>query len=905
YKLTGAAINSVYIKYDQDVGSANSPDNSFAIKYTVSDKATASNGEIFTSTNIEADGVYNISLLSVTDPISVDTSNGVSVNNIVYDDGASTVTINEVGSFSFDVDVTSTDTDGSENFTRFVIEGVQRGITVDDEYATMAISGTKNIWFLDIPSQVIDASGSSYTVNFKVNDSLKYFDASSLVKITAYAHDSGAKANDIQTDDMTITFINNLHTGGGSGTLETIDVDMIVHSVTVKEDTQFSLYTDNTNRIIEIIGDGQGGNADNNIAPTELVTYSLAFSNLQNVTFDRSDAFTDGKVNSYNGIHLITVTAKQEDIQETINDVLSQIKMIPNKDYNENNAGAKLSFDVNLTAYIGDGWARDTTADKPFAVDVVPVTDDITSSAAQTHVKENGDAVGSAQEDGTTTVKITFDTVDDPHYAIVQGAEDATAASTVAITHKSGIYGTLVWSGGSHTFDASNKVANVDIANLNDGSLKFTPTKDASGGVTFTYTVFAKETGADNISETSKDFTISVAPVADGLELLDLKGHGNEDDFIQIFADKTNGTPLSGVAQIDNDGSEKVTSMFIDDVPEGFLLYIGDSHQSMATKGSKTGTVNIDGTDYDTYNWTINIANGIPKVWIKAPQNWSSTTDVDLRLDTLVKDGNSTTMVSKDFKVTVDSVADGFSSVTHNNTVQAASADVAINLNANAIDLDGSESGILTLTGFGVGATFKQDGVDIMANVVYDNGSDTYTISDIDLATDKLNKLTFQKDGLHNQNIDYTFKTAEADDPAKISDEKSGSFRATTDNIITDITADGTVGQDDRLVLGGATIDFSAITSSSIEKLDLTQNGDTNITNVKLQDVIDMTDTANELLIIADDANDSVTLVSENGNNWSKDSDITTNGQNFEVYINSGDSSLSLKISEDATVTIA
>jgi hypothetical protein len=903
YKLDNNAIDKIYIKYNQDVGSSNTNDDSFGIKYTVSDEATASNGDVFTSTNEEASGVYNISLLSVTDAISVDTSalnDIISTDDILYDDTASTVTINEVGTFSFDVDVTSDDTDNSENFTRIVIENVQRGITIDDTYATMAISGgDTNIWFLDIPTQELTGGTSSYSVNFKVNQSLQHYAETSIVKITAYAKDTGSASSDIQDATKNIEFINNLHVDGGPGATSTIDVDMNIHDITVTEDTQFAL-----DGIIETL---LPSNATNDaIANDASVTYTLAFSNLTNVSFDKAnDSYTDVQVNSYGGEHYITITAQKSAIQGAVNTVLSNIKMIADENYNINNKGAKgeLSFGVKLTAYVGDGWARDTTDVKTLDVDVVPVTDSITSNVAQTHVDEDDGAVGSAKEDGTTTINITFDTVDAPAYAIVQDAEDASAASTVAITHKSGIYGTLVWSGGSHTFDASSKVANVNIEDLNDDSLKFTPTEDASGNVKFTYTVFAKETGADNISETSKDFTISVAPVADGLLLPELKGEGDEDEFIQIFANYSALTSLKDAEQIDDDGSESISSMFIDGVPDGFLLYIGDSHQTMATKGSKTGTATIDGKDFDTYNWTINISGGIPKVWLKAPQNWSSTTEVDLKLDTVVKDGSSTTTVSKDFTVTVNSVADGFSSLTHNDTVQTASADVDINLNAQAIDLDGSETGILTLSGFGAGdVIFKQDGNDISANVVYDNagGVDTYTISNIDLSTDKLNKLTFQKGGLQGVDIDYTFKTVEGDDNEE-SAEFTGTFKVTTDNIITDITTNGTDGQDDRLVLGGATIDFSTITSNSIEKIDLT-TGDRAITNVTLDDVLDMTDTANNLLIITDDANDSVTLVSENGNTWTKDSDITTNGQNYEVYKNSGDSTLTLTISEEADV---
>jgi len=906
YKLTGDAITSVYIQYSTDIGSSNTSDSSFGIKYTVSDSATASNGDVFTSTNEETSSVYNISLLSVTDAISVDTSAGTtaSTGTIAYNDSdtsltndIASVTIDTVGTFSLDVDVTSTDTDNSENFTRIVIENVQRGITIDDEYATFAISGgDTNIWFLDIPTQELTSGTSSYTVNFAVDSSLQYSADTSTVKITTYAYDTGAEIDDIQEATLDIEFVNNLTTTG-PGVSSTIDVDMSLNDIVVTEDTQFALDT--------IVDTSLPDNATNNvISDTTSVTYTLAFSDLKNVSFDtENDTYTNTHVNSYNGEYYITVTAAKSEIQSSIETVLANIKMIATENYNENNAGTsnQLSFNVKLTAYTGAGYARDTTSDMPFSVDVVPVTDNITSTVTQTHIDEDTNVVSSAQEDGTTTVNITFDTVDDPAYTIVQGATDDSSASTVTITHTSGIYGTLTWTGGSQIFDASNTSADVPVDYLNDGSLKFTPTQDASGSVKFSYTVYAQETGATNISETSKSFTISVNEVADGLVLPELSGSGDEDTFIQIYADETNLTPLSGATQIDDDGSETISSMFIDGVPDGFLLYVGeDGSQSFATKGSVTGSTTIDSITYDTYKWTINISGGIPKVWIKAPEGWSSTENINLTLDTLVKDGSDFTNVLNDFTVSVNSVVDGFDSVTPNDTTQATSADVAINLNAQAGDLDGSETGILTLSGFGASdVTFKQDGIDISANVSY--SGDTYTITGIDLSTDKLNTLTFQKGGLDSQTISYTFKTIETDDN-EVSSVESGTFTATTDNVITDttVTGVGTVGTD-RLELSAGGIDFSTIESTSIEKIDLTQNGDTSITSVTLQDVINITDSTNDLIIIADDSNDAVSLDST----WTKGADTTTNGETFETYTNSGDATVSLKISEEATVTIA
>jgi hypothetical protein len=811
-------------------------------------------------------------------------------------DNIASVTIDTTGTFSLDLDVTSTDTDNSEDFTRIVIENVQRGITIDDTNATMAISGTDtNIWFIDIPNQELTGGTSTYTVDFVVDQSLQYSADTSIVKITTYAQDTGAETDDIQEATQTIEFVNNLHTETGTAS-STIDVGLTVNTITVTEDTQFAL-----DGIVDISLPTGGVNDD--ILSTDSVTYTLTFSDLINVSFDTENStYTDNNINSYNGEYYLTVTGTKANIQTTIETALSNIKMVASDDYNKNNAGDdnQLSFDVKLTAYTGAGYARDTTDDINFAVDVTPVTDDITSSVTQTHTNEDTTAATSAQEDGTTTVKITFDTVDDPDYKIVQGASDSTDATTVAITHTSGIYGTLTWDGGTYTFSDTNKIANVNIEDINDGSLKFTPTDDASGSANFSYTVYAKEIAADNISSTTSTFTVSVAAVADGLSLLELSGSGNEDEFIQIYADATNETPLSNAIQIDDDGSEIISSVFIEDVPGNFLIYTGESEsQALATKGDATGSVTIDGEEYTTYTWTINISDGIPKVWLKAPEGWSSTTDVALTLDTLVKDGSDYTNVYENFTVSVNSVVDGFTSVTSNDTVQTVSEDVAINLNAQAGDLDGSETGILTLSGFDASdVTFQQDGTTIAST--YDSGTDTYTISSIDLDTDKLNELTFQKDGLEGETISYSFTTIETDDNEE-SSAFTGTFTATTDTIV-DTSGTGTDGVTDRLELT-TSIDLSNISSTSIEKIDISDGGD--ITALSLSDVVNITDSSNDLIIIADSSDDTVTLDNTEGT-WTKSTATTEyGGENFYTYTNSGNDTVTLKIEENATVNVA
>jgi len=888
YKLTGAAMASVYIKYGTNMGSADTTDTSFAIKYTVSD-SVAVTGQTLTDSKTEVSGVYNITLQSVTDTITVDASNVLGAG-VAYTEpsGVKTVTINNTGSFTLDVDISgTTDTDGSEKVTRLVIEGVQRGITVDG--ATMGISGSKNIWFLDIPDTAINAAGAKYTVTFNVNNRISP-DEDSVIKITAYAKDSGATANDIQTASTTVKFVDNMIDGGGAPVPD-ITASMTKTNALITEDTSFKLSS-----VLSVTADTVND-------PNGTATYSIAFKSLSKVSFDMTA--TTYTVNTYNDgtndIYVITATGGQA----AINTMLNSVYLKPDLNYNINNAaGNNLTFNAVLTAYQANGYGRDTATVDFSSADngssVKPVTDSISSTQTLTYVDQDGNSVGSAKEDGTYTIKINLDTVDDPHYSFVQGAADATTATTISLTRSSGIYGTLVWTGGSYTFDSSHSTANIPVGCINDGSLKFTPAANVAGSVSFSYTVYAKEIGADNISSTTKSFSISVAAVADGLNLPHVGGSGGEDTYIQIYSDTTNSTPLSTATMIDSDGSESITAMFIDKVPENFLVYVGDTHQTLATKGVSTGTVTIDGASVSVYKWSIDISNGVPKVWIKAPSQWSSATDVDMSLLTTVKDGTTYATNSSDFKVSVTPVADGFSSVTATDTFQTTSADTLIRLSANAIDLDGSEKGVLTLHGFGAGATFKQDGASMAANTVYNAGSDTYTISNIDLSTAKLNKVTFEQAGLNNQTIDFTIKTVESDGSS--SSVTSGTFQATTDNLLSYSGSSDAIGtaNTDRMILdSGINIDFSSLsnTLTSIEKIDLTQNGNHALSNISLADITGLTDT-NHDLIITGDAGDSVGFKA--GDGWSGAAGAGTDA-GFHLYTNSGDATVLVKV--DDTIT--
>lgn len=100
-------------------------------------------------------------------------------------------------------------------------------------------------------------------------------------------------------------------------------------------------------------------------------------------------------------------------------------------------------------------------------------------------------------------------------------------------------------------------------------------------------------------------------------------------------------------------------------------------------------------------------------------------------------------------------------------------------------------------------------------------------------------------------------------------------------------------------------MDFSSSPSlSNFEQIDLTKNGNYTLSNIDLQDVLDITD-SNHLLSILGDTADSVSLknTSSSVNVWSK-SNTTPDANGFDTYINSGNNSVSLKIDHDVTVSI-
>lgn len=86
--------------------------------------------------------------------------------------------------------------------------------------------------------------------------------------------------------------------------------------------------------------------------------------------------------------------------------------------------------------------------------------------------------------------------------------------------------------------------------------------------------------------------------------------------------------------------------------------------------------------------------------------------------------------------------------------------------------------------------------------------------------------------------------------------------------------------------------------TKGINSIDLgSSNGKNELLNLTLKDVLDMTNNKGELIIKgcgAVDNQDKVTFANNNG--WSKGSTETIDGKTFDIYSNSQDSSVKVKV---------
>ncbi|DAB38342.1 MAG TPA: hypothetical protein CFH83_06385, partial [Sulfuricurvum kujiense] len=225
---------------------------------------------------------------------------------------------------------------------------------------------------------------------------------------------------------------------------------------------------------------------------------------------------------------------------------------------------------------------------------------------------------------------------------------------------------------------------------------------------------------------------------------------------------------------------------------------------------------------------------------------------------------------------------------------------------------------------------FASDGTSNGGGVVTTDNLTSFTINGTNGVTGDFEYITFRAgENGSNANADFSINQITFNIPAKtMTTGTSGNEVITgTDGseIIDGLTGADTINagagydtitfdQNDYLIDGGTGIDtlilptsvninFSALANDKVtnmEVIDLNINGNHNITNLSLQDVIDMTDSNNTLTIIGDSA-DSVNVPQTSGS-YSVDKS-TDSG--FDIYTysssNASDPTVTVKIEQDIT----
>jgi len=873
YNIHDANTDDIYAQHGADIGGAESGtlDDSFAFKYRVIDRADAvdADGHAVVISDLRDepydDATYQLGFEAVTDEFdatikdsSADiTSDTVDAIDVSEDANGIDITIKSNSTITVavalygadmanevELDDSATtngrDEDGSESISRIKIEDVPDGIGVKGGYIVSdgSIADTSN-WYINIPSAdvvVFDGGEKSYDVEFDVfGDDATYKAESSDVKITFFNKDGDA---DTTEDNVILKFTKNPAVDGGfddSGTTTEAPMDIDSDTTGFVVDGAFTGFVEDTAQslggIISLnIIDGIG---DTNAELNETITSQKFLLEVKDIAYGEASVSTPlgestaGQWIKDGGSYIF----RGEGDQGAIQAALDALSITPDQDYNWNTGreadpDTTLNFTANLTTYTTSGIEDFATLD--YVGEVKPVTDDVT--ATQTIYDSNGIEIVSVNEDESATLKLDLDSVDGTYRSsVTDDSSSHTPATFYSFTYS-----------GSFSVTLGTQVFHIN-------------------------------------------FTVTVDPVADGSvdknpdgsnPLEDVQAYGDEDTLIEITSalNESLDTLLSG-------GNETLTSLMLKGVPNGYLVYIGDA-------GSQQIALNAgeDGVDGDSNSWFIELnGSDAPKVWILPPENLGGVAPTSILLKTGV-DGDIYREDGIDLQV--NAIADDLA-IKPSDTRGHEGDEVRLHFNMAAEDVDESEYYEVKLTGLGDGALFTVDGSLIDdADVAYDSGTDTYTITSQDVTYSTIDKMYVIQNDLAGKTIDTTVDAIEKSNANRDGASTSGSFVITIEDQVAtsgddtllydDSGVDGGDGTDTIVMAGDQSIEYSAIKNAEI--LDLKKyDRDYSLNNLTIAAVEAMTDGDNDLIIRSNAGDyidlDSIAGTTPQAGEWVKDDD--------------------------------
>ncbi len=878
YVLTGADINNIYVQGTDNL----SGDFSFGIKYEISDSPL--DGTLAAVTT-QTDATYDLTINPVTDAVSesfplIDpiTPTDPSDANV----SISGTTVTAFGTTSIDVVVEITkdldanainntaDTDGSEHLVSLVIDGVPPGVTVVG--ANYVASSTTGQWLMPMTDPFSSAT-ISQSITFALDGSAAQLaDLDDTISIEAITQDSDASEVSSNLSYWTLVTGPDFDGGGASTAVPAAIASwdytpLATGNLGDPGDEEVSI------TLNDVIDANINGDSSFSIELRDLPTGTVVTGMLLTVV---------------DGEEVWTASGTGDNV--ALQTLLDSIAITPPPNFNDNNNASGLTFDAILTTYASSGETESATA--AIAQPITPVTDptEITISAPDGNESDSVDfSIDiSNPADGSAGSIVGGNLYLDLDLGSMNPASSGTlnmGGTLLATTPVAGVPG--VPDGNYYVIPA------VDIGDTLDFS--YTPETYASGTVNVTAYVESQETGATNIITTSGSDTFTVVPVSSGFDLSTNDTSGDEDTLIPLN--------IGGTGLVDTDGSESVLVGLLNNVPVDFLVFYG-SDEASAVMASNIGD---DGTGNNTWMIPASAAGLLPAyIAIQPPENWSGTVS-SLELSVLSgESGQTPTESTASFDMTVNGVADGVT-LSPSNSFGNETELITLNLNPIIGDTDGSETATVTLSGAGPGAGFYySDGTDVNADVIYDIGSDTYTISNLNTSTGQ--ELAILQSSDHSGTITVSAHTV---DGISVSPE-SAPLTFDLDIIPVDpSTGDDTLlyngvdtldaldGNDTVLLKYAAdldSLDFSNL--SNIEAIDLTANGDHDLSGLSLDDVFTMTDTNNVLAILGD-ADDNVATVDTTG--WTKDTEID-NGTSTSYVYTSNTTADSITLTVDGTV---
>ncbi|MFH7588084.1 DUF5801 repeats-in-toxin domain-containing protein, partial [Oceanimonas smirnovii] len=863
YKLTGVAINNIYVQ-----GASNwHGEVNFGVRYAVTDPGLGGNTDVTEDASTKIDETYTVTVNPVTDQPTLTVSSN------------SSISLGAPGAANIDLAIGNTggDYDGSEQLIRIVLDNVPQGVVVNGaDYIG------NNQWLLVTTDTFNGELSKTLSLTFTDNaGGLTGHD----IGITVTTEDAGNGQQLIASTSVSVTTTFEQGTGPDEPAeiLEWTD-----NNFEPTEDTPFTLDQAVTGQI-------QDGVTGNGITITLKGLPAGASVSGPGVT----STVIDGQV-----VWTISGQGGNTELQT----LLGNISVTPPANWNITEGN--FDFSATLTTYVPSGVRND--AELNLSQQVIPVSDKPSVAITAADVAEGSDL--------TFTVNVT-NPADAPDWTLVDGnlylqVNDGGVTSGGKVFDANGNELILTPVSGVNGLDDGNYYVLTGVNQATDVNITYRPNSPvASGSVTVDAWIQGQENGAANSIFGQSNQTASITPVNSGYNFTvdNATGMENLEQAVTAARDNLIRVNITDNGLVDDDGSESVGTILLSNVPDGFLVYVGDNAET-ATAANLSNNAGGDGT---TNTWLLGNGAIPPYVAIMPPQHWSgSVTDFKLQVIS-GESGQVNTVTEQTFDITVEAVADGLASFSPTPSFGNEGDIIRLNLNHDLKDPVNAGSGdasaetmTLQVKGMGEHAAFYlgEQLLNDPAQVLYDDITGIYTISGLTSAeaetlgfvqaADSITALEVQAQTVESANGN----TSEWTGWKPITTTITKQFATTgNDNLLwTGEAINGRGGEDTIQLRFGEELTGSELASKldNIEVIDMTSNGASKVDTLSASDVLNMTDGDN-ILRIDGDAEDSLTLDMVTDGGWTKG---TNDGTHTSYTATVGSDTITLEVSNNLVI---